>query len=360
MPKPVSMPGSIAANLHEGSRSEYLAQFVFSSFGTSIPVPHQEDSGLDIYCTLLERDGLRAWPRAHYSVQVKSTMKPWVFRRPESVRWIIEHPLPIFLCIVQKSEARILVYHTTPRFAVWALPTQPRRLELIPQTGTKARTVNWAGGDTFNLEAPILNFTVQQVLDGAFRDHVSDILKFWIDYDMDNLFRIKSGIHHFRVPYDYETNTKKFTAWTGQGGDFREESLPLAKDRLRELLGHIATHYYRKNDLVNAAIYAMTLRHLSPKGWSGPWPFDPHNPHLHMELNRLFAMAPPKYLYQACDSLLKMVKDELARNGIAPGVALSKRPRLKRTLPSGSVARRSSSAGTPRRRTTGHRRSAPR
>ena len=24
-------------------------QFVFSSFGTAIPVPHQEDSGLDIY-----------------------------------------------------------------------------------------------------------------------------------------------------------------------------------------------------------------------------------------------------------------------------------------------------------------------
>jgi hypothetical protein len=52
------MVGSIA-NLHEGSRSEYLAQFVFSSFGTAIPVPHQEDSGLDIYCTLLERDGQR-------------------------------------------------------------------------------------------------------------------------------------------------------------------------------------------------------------------------------------------------------------------------------------------------------------
>jgi hypothetical protein len=102
----VNMTGSIAANLHEGSRSEYLAQFVFSSFGTAVPVPHQEDSGLDIYCTLLERIGQRAWPRAYYSVQVKSTMEPWVFGSPESVRWIIEHPLPIFLCIVQKQEAR--------------------------------------------------------------------------------------------------------------------------------------------------------------------------------------------------------------------------------------------------------------
>jgi len=74
----VSMTGSIAANLHEGSRSEYLAQFVFSSFGTAVPVPHQEDSGLDIYCTLLEPLGKRSWPRAYYSVQVKSTMEPWV------------------------------------------------------------------------------------------------------------------------------------------------------------------------------------------------------------------------------------------------------------------------------------------
>jgi hypothetical protein len=78
----LSMTGSIAANLHEGSRSEYLAQYVFSSFGTAIPVPHQEDSGLDIYCTLLEPQGKRAWPRAYYSVQVKSTMKPWVFGSP--------------------------------------------------------------------------------------------------------------------------------------------------------------------------------------------------------------------------------------------------------------------------------------
>jgi hypothetical protein len=39
--KRLSMTGSLAKGFHEGSRSEYLAQFVFSSFGTAIPVPHQ-------------------------------------------------------------------------------------------------------------------------------------------------------------------------------------------------------------------------------------------------------------------------------------------------------------------------------
>src|SRR5262249_39493008 len=144
------------------------AHFVFSSFGTAIPVPHHEDTGLHIYCALLERVGQRAWPRSYYSVQVKSTMGPWVFAGAESVRWIIEHPLPIFLCIAQKSEARILVYHTTPRFAVWALPTHRNQLTLIPGTETKAQTVDWdwsSERDTFNLKAPILDFTIQELLD---------------------------------------------------------------------------------------------------------------------------------------------------------------------------------------------------
>jgi hypothetical protein len=310
------MIGSIAANLHEGSRSEYLAQFVFSSFGTAIPVPHQEDSGLDIYCTLLERDGQRAWPRAYYSVQVKSTMEPWVFDGAESVRWIIEHPLPIFLCVVQKPEARLLVYHTTPRFAVWALPTQPIRLEIIPGTETKARTVDWVTGDTFNLRAPILNFTIQEVLNPDFRAHVKEVLKFWIDYDVENLFRIKSGLHRFWVPDDYETNSTKFRAWTAQGGRFREDSLPLAQRRLKEIMGLLVTHYYHNKDMVSAAIYAMALRQLNPNGELERGTPLGENTHVHMELNRLFGMDPPTYVFQACDSLLEMVKAELARHGV--------------------------------------------
>jgi len=314
--EPVNMSGSIAANLHEGSRSEYLAQFVFSSFGTAIPVPHQEDSGLDIYCTLLERDGQRAWPRAYYSVQVKSTMGPWIFGSPESVRWIVEHPLPIFLCIVLKSEARILVYHTTPRFAVWALPIHPTRLELIPETDAKANTVEWVTGDTFRLKAPILNFTIQEILDRDFRAHVSEVLKFWIDYDVENLLRIKSGIHRFWVPGDYETNSTKFRGWTSQGGRFREDSLPVAQTRLKELMSLLATHYYDNKDMVSAAIYAMALRHLSPTVERELGIPLGENVHLHMELNRLFGMNPPSYVFEACDSLLKIMKDELARHGI--------------------------------------------
>jgi hypothetical protein len=134
----------------------------------------------------------------------------------------------------------------------------PRRL--IPGTETKAQTVGWVTGDTFKLEAPILNFTIQEVLDSDFRARVAEVLKFWIDYDVENLFRIKSGIHLFRVPGDYETNATNLTGWVSQGGPFREESFDLACGRLAELLGLITTHYYQKKDIVSATIYAMALK----------------------------------------------------------------------------------------------------
>lgn len=99
------------------------------------------------------------------------------------------------------------------------------------------------------------------------------------------------------------------------GTAFLEESLlHLAQNRLQELLGVIANHYWLKNDMVNAAIYAMVLRQLFAEGYSGPFGSQYIGPY--MELNKLFGMEPQTYLYQACDSLLKMVKDELARHNI--------------------------------------------
>jgi hypothetical protein len=94
----------------------------------------------------------------------------------------------------------------------------------------------------------------------------------------------------------------------------KECSRQLAQRRLNELMGLVATHYFVKQDLVSAAIYAMALRQLSPEVISGPE--YAHDPHLHNELNKLFGVEDKHYLYEACDSLLDIVKKELARHGI--------------------------------------------
>jgi len=72
------MAGSVAANFHEGSRSELLADYLFSTWGTVNPVRRQDDYGVDLHCTLTARAGQRAVVTEHYSVQVKSTTDPWV------------------------------------------------------------------------------------------------------------------------------------------------------------------------------------------------------------------------------------------------------------------------------------------
>ena len=126
----------------------------------------------------------------------------------------------------------------------------------------KADTVGggWTEHDSFNLTAPILNFTIQEVLKPDFRAQVTEVLKYWIDYDVENLFRIKSGIHHFRVPRQYETNsTEGSGGLIDMGGPFTKESLELAESRLKELFGLVVTHYHSKGELERAMIYATAL-----------------------------------------------------------------------------------------------------
>jgi hypothetical protein len=139
---------------------------------------------------------------------------------------------------------------------------------------------------------------------------------------VENLTRIRSGIQYFWVPKNYETNKTIHNGWMqqGAGGPLRAENLSLAQSRLKELLGLMATYHYHGNDMVNAAIYATALRQLCPEDAEPKFPQDPgtcHDHRLHLNLNRLFAEGdPPNFMFWACDSLLKMLKAELARHGI--------------------------------------------
>jgi hypothetical protein len=158
--------GATSANFHEARRSEYLAHYVFASFGTCIAVPTQEDTGLDLYCTIAERIGQRIWPRAYYGVQVKSEVDSWIFPIPESVEWLVRFPLPIFLCLVLKREARLKVYRTQPRFVIWAQDPLPEQLEIRPGTG--GDEYGRADDRTFYVGEPFLDFTIADTLEDTF------------------------------------------------------------------------------------------------------------------------------------------------------------------------------------------------
>ena len=104
--------GSVAKNFQQGARSEYLAQYVFSAFGTAVPVPRPEDSGIDLKCTLGEQQGYRFWVKDYYYLQVKSDENDIVLESRESVEWLHSLKLPLFICLVSKSGLEIELFQT--------------------------------------------------------------------------------------------------------------------------------------------------------------------------------------------------------------------------------------------------------
>jgi hypothetical protein len=56
------------------------AQLLRTARRFSLCAQTEEDTGVDLYCTLTEAIGSRSWPGAYFAVQVKSTMDSWRLR----------------------------------------------------------------------------------------------------------------------------------------------------------------------------------------------------------------------------------------------------------------------------------------
>jgi hypothetical protein len=205
------MIGSVAANPHEGSRSEILADYLFSSWGTVSPVRRQDDHGVDLYCTLTERIGQRALVRDYFVVQVKSDEVKsdevsWKFNDRESVKWLVEYPIPLFLCTVSKKKGLVRVYHVFPRFYVWALGMLPNRLELKPGEDRDGKFVEWENGSNFSLSAPIIEASCNDLMNADRMEELRNIFARWVRFDRENCDLVRQGLLRFRMPASYRVN----------------------------------------------------------------------------------------------------------------------------------------------------------
>jgi hypothetical protein len=258
--------GSYIPNFHEGSRSEYIAQYIFSAFGTSVPVPHQEDHGVDLFCTISERKASRAWPVAYYSVQIKSTDEAWVFSSPESVDWLLRYPSPLLLCIVDKKLAQVRIYQTTARFQAAVRSEPPDTIRLIPGLAGDGEVCNW-GDHTdgiFELSAPILQFTVGDLLDEEIFRNIQQILNFWVFHDLDNVRRLQMGTRSAFMISSYVTNVipTNFYWITDFEVQVPKEIRTDAEVMLWEQLKWLGLIMLSDKDRVGALLVALMLRHI--------------------------------------------------------------------------------------------------
>jgi hypothetical protein len=302
------MPGEKRYGFHEGSRSEYLAQYAFASWGTAVVIPQQEDHGLDLHCTLMERVGGRFLAKSPYTVQVKSEMKPVVFEGKEAVRWVIEHPLPLFLCVVDKASGRLSIYHTLARFHAWCLGQWPDRLSMMPVPavpGQIGRCTQWPGSYDLSLDQPILDFTVNQMLDDGFWQKAREVFEFWIEVENDNLTRVRTRLLTCRVPDPYKTNDTWAGGWGTLSLSFpNDEQFDQTTTRLREPLEWVGEQLLRKGDLDGAGKAALLHRHLFPKEHGGL---------LHRVQDALNKrLRRDSYVYAGVDHLAELVQKALA------------------------------------------------
>jgi len=191
-------------------------------------------------------------------------MSSWQFGAHESVRWLVEHPLPLFLCVVDKSTARLRLYHTLPRFLVWATGALPDTLELVPEDGREGKSTQWSDGKTFSLSAPVIDRTIMELLDDNVWVQAKSVIDFWLQVEQRNLARLTMGVPVFSMPSTYKTNTTTITGTVCQVSN-RPERIDPVRATLGEIFAWLERAVLRKDDLRGMARTALLLRYLFPE-----------------------------------------------------------------------------------------------
>jgi hypothetical protein len=318
----MSKTGATVYGFHEGTRSEYFAQCVLSAFGTSVPVPHPEDHGIDFYCTLTERTDQLIWAKASYSVQVKSE-GVWVLEGRESVDWLIKHPLPLFLGVMDKKTLTFRIYHTAPRFYPWGLGDSPDRLELTMTHETVGQSTQWVGEYKFSL-VPILCIEMAQLAsDSDYAQNARDVLEYWIAVENRNLARMVVDLRGWEMPDKYETNVLpkggRVSQWLGRPS---QELLNNGVRQVSEYLELLGRQLHDTGNYLAAVEAALLFRHLTknfPAAFEDQLPSGGLLTNVAMSLNE--SLGKNRYVFEGLDHLQNLLESTVLKSPSAAGAS---------------------------------------
>ncbi len=308
------MVGAVTRNFHSGGRSELLADYLFSGWGTVTPARRQDDYGVDLYCTLTENVGQRSIVTDYYSVQVKSNDDPWLFTSADEIRWLLEYPTSLFLACVDKSKTVLSIYQTMPRFCAgfWEIPP---RLELIPAVEDEGRAAEWRNAERFSLSAPIVRVSLGDFGDDAKLAAMQRVFRRWVEIDSLNCDLRRMGILRFRMPSSYGVNEPPDRSGFTELGVWRPTRAQLSRAliTLLEVVDCVGDQLRGHGDRTGALYAALLFRYLrmsrEAELWSNPrWNRNVSSP-LEMNISdalntAMEAGAPLGYMFEGIDKLL--------------------------------------------------------
>jgi hypothetical protein len=255
----------------KGDRAEYLAQYILSGFSLCVPVPRQEDGGIDFHCSLLRREGEFLRPSLAYNVQVKNTAKPIVIGgvtdggawRQHEIERFCKQEVPPLIGIVDDKEQRLDLFSTAVRFFVgrWKDKIIPRELWLMPyKPGADEQLTDgeleelddipnmprhrWKLG----LGQPIVTIPVADSDDPARREIIKGLLEPYLRQDARNIVIAEIGLGYFEWPWFLKPNEGLNVVGMGMTSGFpvSEQQLDTTIRVIASLLGDYRTGKQRE------------------------------------------------------------------------------------------------------------------
>lgn len=291
------MPGSLWYSFRQGDRSEYLALYILSALGIVVPVPRQEDIGVDFYCSLADLKGNRLTFHMPYLVQAKSRSvreisyggvsekNTW---KKEEIDWLFSQELPLLIGMVDKEQLKLDLYSTSNIWAarykqgncgqVVLFPDRVDNHQQVAMPSKKSPATSWPAeiGDGFVWEVPlgppVVSISIDDVEDEASLVKFRGVLSQALDLDQTNITYRRLNAHHSRWLRRFTTNEISpsqvlgvFYAWNATPGAHTSNQL----QALAPILLALANNYKaqgRAEELVKLkATFELLPEHEIPE-----------------------------------------------------------------------------------------------
>jgi hypothetical protein len=213
----------------QGDRAEYLAQYILSSLAITVPVPRQEDVGIDFHCSLLRRSGKNLYPTLPFNIQIKSAGKKiktdgvrfggvtkkgqW---KQHQIEQLCQTDTPFLIGLVDLKKQTLDVFSTITRYFVtsnWKGLGLPREVAMLPYV--PAGEGHLGAGEHEDLAdkpgmpkalwklplgQPILSITIAESEKPIRCEEIKNILEPYLRMDQENAVCFRIGLGYFDWP----------------------------------------------------------------------------------------------------------------------------------------------------------------
>lgn len=212
------MSGTRYFNFRQGDRSEYLATYFLSAIGLVTPVPHQEDIGFDLVCSIADQETGRLTFNYQYLVSVKSLSDPNIDLQPAKsedgnlphITWLFRQELPLLLAVVDKKAQEVRIFSTLPIWFVYFENPDCGSLSLVPRVadndtsdvgrpkkGDEVQALPGRYHYTVDLGHPILRASVGNLSNPKELQRIKKHLRYAVDYGRQTALQVQLGVPYF-------------------------------------------------------------------------------------------------------------------------------------------------------------------